>query len=228
MKTDVELRDDVLAEIEWEPSVEGGQIGVTAHYGVVSLSGKVGKYLEKTEAVKAAKRVAGVTAIADEVEVSWSSEASTSDTSIAEAVHHALAAPSSVPKDGVMAIVDEGRVTLEGEVKWRFQRSAAERAVESLRGVRFVTNSVHVATPSVAPGVVKAKIEAAFQRHADIDASRITVRSEGGNVMLEGSVPGSYERDAAESAAWSAPGVRSVDDRIRVSPVAGGVIITAA
>jgi len=218
VKTDMELRDDVLAEVEWEPSVDGAQIGVTAHDGVVTLTGRVESYLEKTEALRAAKRVIGVTAIADELEVHWASEARNSDTDIAESVHRALASNASVPKDGVKAIVDEGRVTLEGEVKWPFQRIAAEHAVESLRGVRMVTNAVRVAPPLTSPSVVKAKIEAAFKRRADVDASRITVRTEQGTVILEGSVPALYERDAAESAAWSAPGVRSVEDHIRVNP----------
>ena len=219
MRTDMELRDDVLAEIEWEPSVEGARIGVTAHDGVVTLSGQVGGYLGKTEAIKAAKRVAGVTAIADELEISWASEAGTSDTDVAESVHRALTANLSVPKNSVKAIVDEGRVTLEGEVKWQFQRAAAERAVESLRGVRSVANAVRVVPAPASPVEIKAKIEAALRRRADVDASRITVRCEQGKVTLEGSVPANYEREAAESAAWSAPGVRSVEDRIRVTPV---------
>jgi osmotically-inducible protein OsmY len=214
----MELRDDVLAEIEWEPSVDGAQIGVTAHDGVVTLTGRVDSYLEKTEAIRAAKRVDGVTAIADELEVHWAAAARDSDTAIAESVHRALASNASVPKDSVKAIVDEGIVTLEGEVRWIFQRLAAQRAVESLRGVRLVTNAVRIVPPAGSAIVVKARIEAALKRRADVDASRITVHTEQGKVILEGSVPALYERDAAESAAWSAPGVRSVEDRIRVNP----------
>jgi osmotically-inducible protein OsmY len=214
----MELRDDVLAEVEWEPSIDGAQIGVTAHDGVVSLTGRVSSYLEKTEAIRAAKRVLGVTAIADELEVEWASGTHNSDTDIAESVHRALASNASVPKDSVKAIVDEGTVTLEGEVKWPFQRIAAERAVASLRGVREVKNAMSVSPAPASPTVVKAKIEAAFKRRADVDASRITVRTEQGKVILEGSVPAYYEREAAESAAWSAAGVRSVEDHIRVNP----------
>jgi osmotically-inducible protein OsmY len=218
METDIELRDDVLAEIEWEPAVEGAEIGVAAHDGVITLSGKVATYLERTLALQAAKRVAGVTAIADEMEVAWSAEALDSDTTIAESIHRGLDTNLSVPQGSVQAIVNEGRVTLEGSVKWPYQRRAAEQTVESLRGVRSVANLVHVAPPAASPAVVKARIEAALRRRADVDASRITVRSEGDRVILEGTVPAFYEREAAVGAAWAAPGVRTVEDHIHVNP----------
>lgn len=218
MKTDAELRDDVLAEIEWEPSVEGGEIGVTAHSGVVTLTGRVKNFFEKTEAMQAARRVAGVTAIADELDVPWDLKEGPTDTDIAESARRALSANVSAMADQVQVIVEEGRVRLEGEVKWQFQRVAAERTVASVRGVRSVTNALRIAAQPANTGQIKAKIENAFKRRADLDASRITVRSDEYTVILEGSVPAVYERDAAERAAWSAAGVRVVDNRIRVNP----------
>jgi osmotically-inducible protein OsmY len=218
-KTDTELREDVLAEIEWEPSVEEGQFGVAARDGVVTLSGQVDNYYKKTRVMQAVKRVEGVAAIADEITISSALSGKRTDTDVAQAVHSALAANMAVPTGKVQAVVDEGRVTLEGVVDWQYQRQAAEHTVERLRGVRTVNNLIRLAEHAATPSEVKAKIEAAFKRRADIDASHITVRVDGAKVVLEGTVPASFERDAAESAAWGARGIRSVEDRIKVNPL---------
>jgi osmotically-inducible protein OsmY len=220
MKTDAELRDDVLAEIEWDPAVQDGQIGVTAHLGAITLSGVVGSYLQKQAVLRAAKRVHGVTAIADEMEVAWVHEREgMSDTDIAAEVQHALVSRLNIPKESVRAVVDMGRVTLDGEVHFPIQRSAAEDAVVSLRGVRSVSNLIRV-TPlaPTTPTTVKMKIEAAFERHARIDASRINVHVDGDTVTLLGAVPTYLERESAVEAAEAAPGVREVIDELTVNP----------
>jgi osmotically-inducible protein OsmY len=214
----MDLRDDVLAEIEWEPSVDEASIGVAAHNGVVTLSGQVSSYYEKSQLMAAVKRVDGVAAIADEITIESKLQFKPTDTDIARAVHAALEANAAIPAEHVRAVVDDGRVTLEGDVDWQYQRLAAQSTAEHARGVRSVINLIHLPEPPVRPVDVKAKIEAAFRRRADIDASRITVRVDAGTVVLEGAVPAAYERDAAEAAAWGAKGIRAVDDRIRIDP----------
>jgi VCBS repeat-containing protein len=217
MKTDEELKRDVERELEWEPSVDASAIGVAVEDGAVTLTGEVFSYVEKWRAVKAAERVHGVRAVADEIVVKLPGDSQRTDTDIARAAANALEWNTSVPKT-VTATVKDGRVTLHGEVEWAYQRDAAERAVRYLSGVREVTDLITV-KPRVSPSAVKAKIEAALARQAAVDARSIEVESMNGTVVLNGHVHSRLEAQAAEKAAWSTPGVAKVENRLAVTPV---------
>jgi osmotically-inducible protein OsmY len=215
MKTDGELREDVLKELDWEPSVDERRIGAATGDGIVTLSGAVSSFAEKWNAERAVERVDGVRGIANEIEVELAGERT--DTDIARAAADALAWNSMVPPDKVMVRVEGGWVTLRGEVEHDYQRRAAERAVRYLDGVRGVTNLVTV-TPKVEPGHIKREIERTFQRQAALDAESVSIEVNGAEVELHGRVRSWAERYEAERAAWSAPGVAAVRDHITVSP----------
>lgn len=215
--SDSALRQDVIDELEFEPRVNAAHIGVAVENGVVTLSGHVGSYAEKLAAEKAAKRVKGVHAIAEEIEVRFPSDKKTADDEIAARAVNILRWSSVVPPDSVMIKVQDGWIRLSGEVNWQFQRSAAEAEIRRLSGVTGVVNGITI-KPRVQPVDIKRKIEAALKRHAEIEAQGIRVTVEdGGRVGLEGYVHDWREREAATNAAWSAPGVVRVDDRLRIS-----------
>ncbi len=216
MKNDADLQRDVFDELRWEPAVHSTDIGVTVKDGVVTLSGIVDSYPEKWAAERAAKRVCGVKALAQELEVKLPGSGQQTDADIAEAAENALKWDILVPQDRIKVTVEKGFLTLEGEVNWQTERSAAERAVLNLTGVTGVANEITV-KPQVAPIDVKAKIEAALKRNAILDAQQIQVQADGGKVTLTGSVSSWAERDEAESAAWAAPGVSEVKDLIMVT-----------
>ena len=213
MKTDSELRRDVERELEWDPSIDARNIGVAAKNGVVTLTGYVSSYADKWRAERIAKRVAGVSAIANEIEVKLSTERT--DPDIAEAARAALKSDSRVPADRIKVIVERGWVTLEGTVDYYYQKSAAESDVRYIAGVRGVTNAI-VVTPKVSPTDIRLKIEEALKRSAQLDASRISVETEGSKVILSGTVRSWAEREEAEMAAWAAPGVTQVENKIKV------------
>jgi osmotically-inducible protein OsmY len=215
MKTDSELRRDVERELEWDPSIDARNIGVAVKNGVVTLTGYVSRYADKWRAERIAKRVAGVTAIANEIEVKLSTERT--DPDIAEAARAALKSDSRLPADRIKVIVERGWVTLEGTVDYYYQKSAAESDVRYITGVRGVTNAI-VVTPKVSPTDIRLKIEEALKRSAQLDASRISVETEGSKVILSGTVRSWAEREEAEMAAWAAPGVTEVENRIKVAP----------
>lgn len=217
MRTDRELQEDVLKALEFEPSVDAAKIGVSVKNGVATLQGSARSYFEKSTAERVTRHVYGIRAIANDVAVSPDGLAQRSDGQIAEAVANALAWDSAVPLNAVKATVANGWVTLNGTVDWQYQRSAALRAVNHLFGVKGVMNSIAL-KPHVSPADVKAKIESAFKRSAEVDSARVTVETRDGSVILTGTVKSLSERDAAEHAAWSAPGVVRVDDRLTVSP----------
>jgi osmotically-inducible protein OsmY len=216
MKNDVDLQRDVFDELKWEPAVHSTHIGVTVKDGVVTLEGVVDSYPEKWAAERAVKRVAGVKALAEELEVKLPGSGKQTDADIAEAAENALEWDTEVPEDRIKVTVEKGFLTLEGEVDWEFQRAAAKRAVQYLAGVKGVANEITL-KPNVAPVDVKAKIEAALKRNAILDAEQINVQADGGKVTLRGSVSSWAERDEAEAAAWSAPGVNEVNDFIAVT-----------
>jgi osmotically-inducible protein OsmY len=215
MKTDSELRRDVERELEWDPSIDARNIGVAVKNGVVTLTGYVSSYADKWRAERIAKRVAGVSAIANEIEVKLSTERT--DPDIAEAARAALKSDSRLPADRIKVIVERGWVTLEGTVDYYYQKSAAESDVRYIAGVRGVTNAI-VVTPKVSPTDIRTKIEEALKRSAQLDASRISVETEGSKVILSGTVRSWAEREEAEMAAWAAPGVTEVENRIKVAP----------
>jgi len=216
MRNNSDLQRDVFDELRWDPAVHSTNIGVTVKDGVVTLAGVVDSYPEKWAAERAAKRVSGVMALAEELEVKLSGSGKQTDADIAEAAENALKWDVLVPQDRIKVTVEKGFLTLEGEVDWEFQRSAAKRAVQYLTGVKGVANEITI-KPSVAPTDIKAKIEAALKRNAILDAQQIKVQADGGKVTLSGSVSSWAERDEAEAAAWAAPGVTEVKDLIAVT-----------
>lgn len=217
MKTDMELRRDVEAELAWEPSIDAAKIGVAVTKGVVTLTGEVDSYAEKYKAERAVERVVGVSGIVNEIKVDLRHERT--DTDIATDAAEALRNNTFVPADQVRVIVVNGWITLKGEVAYEFQRRAAEQAVRLLRGVRGVSNLISV-EPTVEPKNVKQEIEKTFQRQAMLGARNISVEVSGDEVILRGTVHSWLERREAEKAAWAAPGVRSVKNYITVSVAA--------
>lgn len=215
MKTDAQLQRDVIEELKWDPSVGRGEIGVAARDGVVTLSGQVDTYAQKYAAEAAAKRVGGVRAVAEDLLVQPPLTSTRTDTDIAHAALAAIRWDTEVPQDALTLRVENGWITLEGQVEWNYQKSAAERAVRYLTGVRGLTNLI-VVRPDVSVSELRNKIEEALKRSAALDAKHIEVEAHEGSVVLSGKVRSWAERVDAERAAWSAPGVSNVEDRILI------------
>ena len=217
MKTDQQLRTDVLDQLKWEPSIHEEEIATAVKSGVVTLSGHVSSYAEKYAAVRAIERLHGVSAVVDDLEVNLPSEQRRSDTEIAHTAVSALRWDVTVPDDKLKLTVRDGWVTLEGDVMWQYQKSSAERAIRNLVGVKGVTNLIAVRPHKASVFDVSDKIKEALKRSAELDAERISISARDGTVTLSGTVHSYAERRDAERAAWSAPGVFEVDDRIAVA-----------
>lgn len=216
MRTDQEIRDDILAEIDWEPRVQSTEIGVTVKNGAVVLTGTVSNYAEKLAAEEAAKRVKGVRAIAEEIKVKIPSETRVGDEEIAERIANLFKWNASIAENEIKAEVRNGFVTLSGEADWNYQRDLAKTLVSGVKGVAAVTNMIKVKS-RVAPAEVTREITRALHRNADIEASNIKVDVDGGRVTLKGDVKAWHERKLVEDAVWAAPGVTEVVDNLRVA-----------
>jgi|SRR5579862_2410051 len=217
MKSDSEIERDVKEELRWNPDLDATDIGVSVSKGVVALSGFVKSYSEKYEAEMAAKRVAGVVGVANDIEVRLPSVDERPDPDIARDAVSALKLQLPFSSEHIKVVVKNGWVTLEGQVEWQYQKNTAESAVRRIKGVKGVINSI-VLKPQAEPAQIKNKIMDAFKRNAEVDANRIQIETDGGKVILKGTVRSWIEREEAERVAWSAPGVTKVEDRIVVSP----------
>ena len=217
MKTDLQLQRDVLEELKFEPSIREAEIGVAAKGGVVTLTGFVDSYAEKFSAERAAERLGGVKAVADEIKVKLPGSYQRSDTDIAHAAVNALRWDIQVPDDRIKSTIEDGWIALEGEVEWQYQKWAAEGAVRNLTGVKGVTNLIAVKPKKASTYEVGLKIKDSLRRHAERDADKITIEAKDGRVTLRGTVSSFAERQDAERAAWQAAGVTNVDDFIAVA-----------
>jgi osmotically-inducible protein OsmY len=215
-KEDSKLKDDVLDELKWDPSVTASQISVSVDNGIVSLRGSVPHYFEKSYAEKATRRVSGVRAVADELEVKLMGSYERDDEDIAKAALNALEWNYQVP-EGVKVTVEKGWLTLSGEVDWEYERSAAKDAVASLMGVIGVTNDISIKAIKVQASEVKSRIEEALKRSAESEGKKINVTVEGSEVKLSGKVHSVSEVQDARLAAWNAPGVNMVSDDLKIA-----------
>lgn len=215
MKTDAEIQKDVMEEIRWEPLLNASEIGVAVKNGVVSLSGAVDTYGKKIAAEEAAKSVFGVKAVAEEIEVKLSSFGKKNDVEIAEEVLRSLRWHTSIPEDRIKVKVEDGWVTLEGEVDWEYQKIAAKNTSENLMGVKGITSLITIKA-SVAAKDIKNKISAAFHRSATIDSEKIQIEIRGSKAILSGKVRSWSEKEEAASAAWNARGITSVENKLTI------------
>jgi osmotically-inducible protein OsmY len=217
MKSDLQLQHDVMDELEWEPSLDACRIDVNADGGVITLTGFVASYADKVTAERVAKRVYGVKAVANDVDIRIPAEQQRTDAQIAAAALSALQLDATLPSEQIKATVRNGSVTLEGSVDLYCQKEGAERLVRNLRGVKGVSNDIVLKTRPKAENV-KQRIEAAFTRSAELDARRVSVQANNGKVILYGNVSSWAERQEAEQAAWAAPGVSEVENHLCVMP----------
>lgn len=212
---DMDLKDMIIDALEFDPSIDAADIGVTVDAGVVTLHGHVRTYVEKTTAEQIVMRIKGVRGLAQEIEVRPAGVNPTADDEVARRIIDVLRWNTAVPAEAVQVKVTKGWVTLTGTVEWNYHREAAERAIRGLSGVVGVSNALVIA-PKASPGDVRERIEKAFRRDAELDAASIRVKVADGTVTLEGNVDSLSDRQIAERAAWAAPGVRRVEDRLTV------------
>ena len=215
MRTDAEIKRDVETELRWNPAIDATDIAVAVKDGVVALTGFVKSYSQKWEAEEAAMSIVGVAAVANDIEVRLPNTDKRPDPEIARDAVNAIKTQLPTTADHIRVIVQNGWVTLEGDVEWQYQRNLAEMAVTRIKGVMGVYNQIQV-KPRVAPTDVKRKIEEALKRSAEVEASNITVKADDGEVTLKGTVHSWVERKEVEKAAWQAPGVTTVHNKLSV------------
>ncbi len=216
MKSDAQLKQDIIAELTWEPSVNASQIGVEVKDGIVTLAGHVDSYAEKCHAERATQRVAGVKGMAVEMDVKLPGMSQRTDADIARSAQNVLQWTTYLPKDSIKVKCEKGWITLSGEVEWDYQRQSAKDAVRPLLGVMGVSDEITV-KPRASMSSVKSEIEAALKRQAHADAQQISVEVHGGDVTLSGKVHSWSERELATSSAWAAPGVGKVVDKLTIT-----------
>jgi osmotically-inducible protein OsmY len=217
MRSDREIERDVREELNWDPDLDAEDIAISVKDGVVTLAGFTRSYSDRLEAEHAAKRVAGVHAVANDIEVRLPSIDQRPDPDIARDAIASLKAQLPISHENIKVIVKAGWLTLEGTVEWQYQKTTAENAVRKVKGVKGVTNVISL-KPKVEPTDIQRRIQEAFKRNAEVDANRITVETHGSEVILKGTVRSWIEREEAERVAWSAPGITRVEDQIVVSP----------
>lgn len=219
MKTDAQIQKDVMDELRWEPLLNATEIGVSVKNGVATLSGTVDSYYKKTTAEKAARRVNGVKALAEDLEVRFAGSLFKNDTEIAQAILNNLKWNSAINEERVKVKVDNSVVTLDGEVGWKYERDLIESEVEGLNGVKLVVNNIRI-TPGILPKDLNQKIKSAFERNASCDADKIKVNVVGHTVKLTGKVRSWAEKNDAENVVWAASGVTKVENQLEIdSPV---------
>ena len=217
MRADSEIERDVKDELQWDPDLDATDIAITVKDGVVTLAGFVRSYTDKYEAEAAAKRVAGVVGVANDIEVRMPPVDERPDPEIARDAVAAIKTQLPISSERIKVVVKNGWVTLEGQVEWQYQKNTAENAVRRIKGVKGVSNMITL-KPRAEPSEIKRKIMDAFKRNAEVDANRFVVETSGREVILKGTVRSWIEREEAERVAWSAPGVTKVEDRIVVAP----------
>jgi osmotically-inducible protein OsmY len=217
MRSDAQIKEDVLNTLKWSPDIKEEHIGVTVHNGAVTLSGHVPSYWQKRAANEATKRVAAVKAIVDDVEVRLESEIKMTDEGLAGRIANVLNWNVSAQVQNVKAEVKNGAVTLTGEVEWHYQRSNIERNIEHVSGVTNIINLIHI-KPCLSATDIREQIKKALERHAAVEASKITVETWNGTVTLSGTVESPGELDWIEQAAWAAPGITTLVNNVRVAP----------
>jgi len=215
MKSDAQIQHDVMEELNWEPVININEIGVAVKNGVVTLNGMVDTYSKKIAAERAAKRVSGVKAVAQDIEVTLTASGRRNDPEIAETVINTLKWNSQVPSERIKIVVEDGWVTLEGTLEWEYQRVAARNSIENLYGVKGILDNIIISS-KVKPVDIKQKIKAALERSAVVDAEKINVEVSGNKVILRGIVHTWTEKADARNAACSAPGVWEVDDKLEI------------
>ena len=215
MRTDLEIKKDVLEELAWQPNIDETQIGVIVDKGVVTLTGTVNSYSKKMTAEKAAKSVFGVRAVAEDIEVKYGIDYKKTDAEIAKAAANALKWNSSVPENKINLKVENGWVYLTGEVKWTFQKDAAKKSVQDLLGVKYVSNNITLKQEVKATDIER-KIKKAFERSAEIDSKNVKVTVDGHTVKLRGKVHSIAEKDDARKAAYNTFGVYEVENELEV------------